>query len=447
MFIETVEKSSILVIDPDPSLRAQLDCMFNGNETASLGSDTSSLSYLIHGCDDCASATLKLTQSLSEDEPYHLVFVESHLADGNGLELISQLWQIDTDLHVVLCSADPSLNWQRIVNTLGESDQLLILQKPFSELELRQIVHALTRKWQLNKQSQNIMQYMELQIRERTRTIEEANKNLLQSEKLAAVGQLAAGIAHEINTPAQYVGDNITAIRDFFGSFTRILDFYRRILLESGQDDVLNKIRAEEEREDLAFILEDAPLAIEQSLEGMGQIVQIVQAMKGFSHIGQSRAAHININLALENTLLVARNSYKYLADIETQFEDIPPIECFAGELNQVFLNILVNAAHAIEDSNKGRGKIIIATSPTDEGIEIRFSDTGSGIPEPVRDRIFDPFFTTKDVGRGTGQGLNIAYRIIHEQHGGSLTFTTETNIGTTFIIRLKRLLPKALQK
>lgn len=442
MFIEVEEKSSILVIDPEPALRSHLDTLFNGHAEASLKQNTDTLSYRIHGCNACVSAIDKIQEAFDHDQPYHLVFVESQFPDGSGLDLISRLWQIDTDLHIILCSADPTLTWQQIVDTLGESDQLLILQKPFSDLELRQIVHAMIRKWQLSRQSQNVMQFMEMQIHERTQAIEETNKTLLQSEKLAAVGQLAAGIAHEINTPAQYVGDNINAIRDFFNSLTRIMDFYRNVLAETEQHDLLTEIRALEEREDLAFILEDAPLAIEQSLEGMTQIVQIVQAMKGFSHIGQSAATRINLNLALENTLLVARNSYKYIADIDTQFAELPSIECYAGELNQVFLNIIVNAAHAIEDSKKGRGKITISTAPTKGGVEIRFSDTGNGIPENIRHRIFDPFFTTKDVGKGTGQGLNIAYRIIHEQHGGSLTFISEIGVGTTFIIRLPRQLP-----
>ncbi len=443
MFFEVEETSAILVIDPDPQLREQLDEMFNGSADASLVMASENLSYLIHGCSNCASAAEKIRNRLAEDSPYHLVFVESQLEDGSGLNLISELWHMDADLHVVLCSADSNLNWQQIVNTLGESDQLLILQKPFSSLELRQIVNALLRKWQLNKQSQNVMKFMEAQIKERTQAIEEANRNLLQSEKLAAVGQLAAGIAHEINTPAQYVGDNIKAIGDFFSGITRLLEFYRVVLNQHGQPDLLQQITELERKEDLEFILEDAPMAIEQSLQGMSQIVRIVQAMKGFSHMGSSPIANINLNLALENTLLVAQNSYKNVADVITQFGDIPVIECYPGELNQVFLNIIINASHAIEDAPKGRGKITVITKPTEGGVEIRIGDTGAGIPEGIRDHIFDPFFTTKEVGRGSGQGLNIAYRIIQEQHGGTIGFETETGVGTTFVIRLNRYLPK----
>lgn len=440
MFIAVEEKSSILVVDPDPILLRSLQVMLNNSADVSAG-DQADLSYRINGCVTCNDTLLMVGDGLADETPYQLVFVESRLADGNGLDLISRLWHLDADLHVVLCTADPDLSWQQIVDTLGESDQLLILQKPYSELELRQIVHAMMRKWQLGKQSQNVMHFMEQQIQERTLAIEDANKTLLQSEKLAAVGQLAAGIAHEINTPAQYVGDNIRAIKDFFGSMTRLLAFYRQILSE--RDEWLEQINEQENREDLAFILDDAPQALEQSLEGVSQIVQIVQAMKGFAHMGHSRASHININLALENTLLVARNSYKYLADVETRFAALPDIECFPGELNQVFLNIVVNAAHAIEDAGKGRGRITIETLALEDEVEIRISDTGTGIPEDIRGRIFEPFFTTKDVGKGTGQGLDIAYRIVKQQHRGSLEFVSEMGVGTTFIIRLSRLLPK----
>ena len=444
MFIDIEEKSAILVIDSDPALREHLDEMFNGAKNASLSDSQDDLTYIIHGCNSCADAQERIETRKANDTPYELIFVDTVLDDGDGLILIKNLWKIDPDIHVVLCTADTTLSWQQVVNHLGESDQLLILQKPFIDLALRQIVHAMMRKWQLSRQSQHVMKFMESQIKDRTKAIEEATQNLLQSEKLAAIGQLAAGIAHEINTPAQYVGDNIRALNDFFSSITRLLDHYRHLLEERHLDPLLKSARAQEEQEDLAFILEDAPLAIAQALQGMDQVVRIVQAMKGFSHAGQSRASSVNINLALENTLLVASNNYKYIADIETQFSEIPTIECFPGELNQVFLNIILNAAHAIEDSQKGRGKITISTTPSETGIIIRISDTGTGIPEGIRDRIFDPFFTTKDVGRGTGQGLNIAYRIIHEQHGGTITYQTESGLGTTFIIGLNRFLPNS---
>lgn len=437
MFIEAEEHYRILAVDPDPALRSRLDLMFNGSEHASLTYGPENLSYMFLGCTTMDEASAAIGRGIESGQIFQLVFVENNLPDGEGLDLIRQLWLTDADLHVVLSTTSPGPNWEQIVATLGESDQLLILEKPFSDLELRQVVHAALRKWQLSKQSQNVMRYMEQQIEQRTRAIEQANKNLLQAEKLAAVGQLAAGIAHEIATPAQYVGDNLRAIGDFFASITHLLERYRTIL--SAQADHRQVIDDLERQADLAFILEDAPLAIEQSLEGIAQIVRIVQAMKGFSHSGQSNAGWINVNLALENTLLIARNSYKYVAEVETHFGDVPTIECFPGELTQVFLNIIVNAAQAIEDGKNGGGKIEIRTSAVDDFVEIRIADNGPGIPEPIRDRIFDPFFTTKDFGKGSGQGLHIAYRIVTQQHGGTLSVVSETGQGTEFLIRLNR--------
>ncbi len=442
MFTDNQEKSAILVVDIDQLLRDDLNQMFNGAIDAGLSDDEENLDYIIHGCNTCTQALGWIETRKSNAAPYQLVFVEINLSDGNGLLLINSLWKIDPDLHVVLCSADSSISWAQIEQHVGESDQLLILQKPYIDLELRQIVHAMLRKWQLARQSQNIMKFMEQQIQERTRAIEAATQNLLQAEKLVSIGQLAAGIAHEINTPAQYVGDNIRALSDFFNSMTHLLEHYRQLLAQSQLEPLLNSARDREEQEDLEFILEDAPLAIAQALQGMDQVVRIVQAMKGFSHAGQSRSSMVNINLALENTLLVANNSYKYIADIETRFSEIPAIECYPGELNQVFLNIILNAAHAIEDSKKGRGKISVSTSASESGIVIRISDTGTGIPDAIGKRIFDPFFSTKDVGKGTGQGLNIAYRIVHELHRGNLSFESVEGEGTTFIIELPIQLP-----
>lgn len=443
MFFEIDDKSSILVVDLDSRFREQLDEMFNGSKVASLTDSVESLNYVIHGCASSAGAIGLCGQAIAKNLPYKMVFVETQLQGGDcGLSLIQQLWLLDPDLQVVIYTQDDTLTWERIMETVGQSDQLLILQKPCSQLELRQIVHATIRKWQLVKQSQNIMQFLEQQVNERTAKINEANKSLLQAEKLAAVGQLAAGVAHEINTPAQYVGDNIRVIRDFFESLARLISVYRPILQETLTVEKSQEIRALEEQEDLDYILEDAPLAITQSLEGITQISQIVQAMKGFAYLGQSRLTLTDINKAIKNTLLVAKNNYKYVADVETEFDTLNLIECFPGELNQVFLNIIVNAAHAIEESHKGQGKIRIVTRQLVDAVEIRISDTGIGIPEKIKDRIFDPFFTTKEVGKGSGQGLNIAYRIICEQHHGALKVESEENVGSTFIIQLPLQLP-----
>ena len=268
---------------------------------------------------------------------------------------------------------------------------------------------------------------------------------LNQAQKLESVGRLAAGVAHEINTPIQFVGDNTRFLADGFASVHAVLDRYRalRAAAEAGTitpallEDV---VRAEEDA-DLAYLEQEVPKAISQTLDGVDRVATIVRALKHFAHpdAGKDKVA-ADLNQAITSTLTVARNELKYVADVETELGDLPPIRCHLGDLNQVFLNLLVNAAHAIADvvgDTGQRGKIVVRTARDgDDVVTIAISDTGCGIPPDVRGKIFDPFFTTKEVGKGTGQGLAIA-RSVTERHGGTLTFETEVGRGTTFTIRL----------
>ncbi len=188
--------------------------------------------------------------------------------------------------------------------------------------------------------------------------------------------------------------------------------------------------------------MSEIPKAIEQSLDGTTRVARIVQAMKDFSHPDAGEKKPVNLNQAIEATATVARNEWKYVAELEMHFDpSLPPVRCLAGEINQVILNLVVNAAHAIADTHVvkqgGKGTIILATRRDGHWVEIRVGDTGGGIPENIRDKVCDPFFTTKPVGKGTGQGLFIAHNVVVEKHGGTLTFETETGKGTTFIIRL----------
>jgi signal transduction histidine kinase len=185
--------------------------------------------------------------------------------------------------------------------------------------------------------------------------------------------------------------------------------------------------------------LEDSPKALQQAYEGVGRVTEIVKAMKSFSHVEASHSKQtIDLHEALNNTLIISRNSYKYIAEIETDYaSDVSFIECYPSELNQVFLNLIVNAAHAIEEKQVGMGKIRIVTRKLDEVVEILISDNGAGIPEQIREKVFNLFFTTKMVGKGTGQGLSLSHSIIVEKHQGKLFFESSPGIGTTFHIQL----------
>ena len=279
---------------------------------------------------------------------------------------------------------------------------------------------------------------------ERERAVLEVQ--LRHAQKLEAIGHLAAGIAHEINTPTQYIGDNLRFVHDAVRDMSPVLEQHRQLLEAAKQNAVTEPMVQELETRvkaaDLDYLLVEVPKALEQSLDGVRRVSKIVQAMKEFSHPGSESMTAVDLNRPIENTITVARNEWKYVADVVTDFDpELPPVPCLLAGFNQVILNILINAAHAIGDvaghGENSKGKITVSTQRVDDFVEVRISDTGTGIPEAARSRIFDPFFTTKPVGKGTGQGLAIARSVIVDKHGGTIEFETEMGKGTTFIIRL----------
>lgn len=268
-------------------------------------------------------------------------------------------------------------------------------------------------------------------------------KNLQQAQKLEAMGTLAGGIAHEINTPAQFVTTNLDFLIESFPDLTDFITYCMSVA-DTDSDDfdqMKEKLSQMQDEKDIDYLLEEFPLALQQSQEGVSQISRIVRSMKQFAHPGEEGKSHANLNESLQNTATVCRNEWKYVADLLFHLdENLPLVPCLQSEMNQVFLNIIVNGAHAIESNRKDeeeKGTITITTRTIDDFVEILISDTGGGIPENIGQRVFDPFFTTKEVGRGTGQGLAIAHRIVTEKHGGELYFESEEGVGTTFHIRL----------
>ena len=269
---------------------------------------------------------------------------------------------------------------------------------------------------------------------------------LHQSQKMEAIGQLAAGIAHEINTPTQFVGDNTRFLQEAFSDLVAACNLYKDAL-HAAQTGTLTAERTQEveaqlEELDIAYLEEEVPLAIEQTLKGVDRITHIVQAMKIFAHPGGAEKEPVDINKEIEKTITITHNEWKYVADLKTDFDAaLPTVPCHRAEFNQVILNLIVNAAHAIADANaenlSAKGTITISTRQSENWVEVRINDTGAGIPEHIRHRIFDLFFTTKEPGRGTGQGLAIAHSVIVDKHDGSIDIETEENKGTTFVIRL----------
>jgi PAS domain S-box-containing protein len=287
-------------------------------------------------------------------------------------------------------------------------------------------------------------------ISERRKAEEERARlevQLRQAQKLESIGQLAAGIAHEINTPAQYVGDNTRFLQEACADFERVFVLYNQLLehLKSREQakEFVEKIEKTAEEVDLQYLREEAPKAVIQSLDGIERISRIVRAMKEFSHPGTDTKTAIDLNRAIESTITVARNEWKYVAEMETDLDpSLPLVPCLPAEINQVILNMIINASHAIADVvKKGgsdrKGTIKITTHTRDNYAQISISDTGTGIPENIRSRIFDPFFTTKGVGKGSGQGLAISHSVVVDKHGGTITFDSEMGKGSVFVVRL----------
>ena len=276
---------------------------------------------------------------------------------------------------------------------------------------------------------------------------EAMQSQLLHAQKLESVGRLAAGIAHEINTPTQFIGANIDFLQEAFEDVAALVNHLVDLLAacreEKTSPEMLETIADALEESDWEYLAEEIPQALSQSREGVARVTSIVRAMKEFSHPGGRERTPVDLNRLIETTVTVARNEWKYVARVVTEFGDgLDQVPCLADEMGQVILNLLVNAAHAIAeklgDNPEGdKGTITITTRRDGPWAEIRISDTGCGIPDEIRNKIFDPFFTTKEVGRGTGQGLAIARDVVESKHRGELKVESSPGAGSTFIIRL----------
>jgi PAS domain S-box-containing protein len=256
-----------------------------------------------------------------------------------------------------------------------------------------------------------------------------AESRLASSDRLESIGRLAAGVAHEINTPIQYLKDTTSFIRDGVQELLEYIDTLRAQMPQPPEPD-----------ENVEELRNDMPPGLTRMLEGLDRIAEIVRSMKDFANADQNEMAQVDLNRKIASTLVVARSEYKPWADVHTDFATLPPIHCNSSQINQVILNLVVNAAHAIADVVKdtgGRGRIDVKTRLDGDDVVISVTDTGGGIPEHVRPRIFEPFFTTKEVGRGTGQGLSIAHNVVVKSHGGRLHFETTSGQGTTFHVHL----------
>lgn len=353
----------------------------------------------------------------------------------DGLEFLNKIKQLNNNIEVIVATGHGDLESSIKALRSGASD---FIPKPMDiEMLLISVERAL-KKLEIKKRLSEHTYNLEALLKTKTKEIKQSQAIIMQSEKLASIGQLAAGVAHEINNPIGFISSNFETLISYTKDIKKVLRIYQGIFQkESGcADELITEIKAFEKKIDIEFILEDIEPIFDETNEGLARVKKIVADLKDFAHIDRGEKTYYNINKGLDSTLNIVNNELKYKAEVIKEYGIIQDIECYPRELNQVFMNLLVNAAQAIDEW----GKIIIKTQMIEEKnrkfLQIIINDNGAGIPEKNLDKIFDPFFTTKQVGKGTGLGLNITHKVI-KKHNGSITVNSKVGKGTTFIISL----------
>lgn len=391
----------------------------------------------------------KVCDSLRVDRPYAMAFVDMRMPPGwDGLETIERLWQADPRLQIVICTAYSDSSWEEVLQRLDARDRLLILKKPFDNIEVRQLANALTAKWSLTQQAAAQIDNLEQAVQERTRKLMRANdalhaeiaerthleSQLVQSEKLASIGQLAAGVAHEINNPIGYIFSNFGTLEGYLGNLLEMLNAYEGAEREVNAPEVVARLASLRESIQLDFLKEDVPGLMRESKEGIVRVRAIVQDLKDFSRVDSAQEWQwASLHQGIDSTLNVVASEVRYKADVVKEYGQLPDIECLPSQLNQVVMNLVLNAAHAMGPE---RGRLAIRTGTEGDSVWLEVADTGCGIPPENLSRIFDPFFTTKPIGKGTGLGLSLSYGIV-QKHRGRIDVHSEVGKGTTFRVVL----------
>jgi len=383
-----------------------------------------------------------LTTAMAEQRPYALAFVDMRMPQGwDGAKTIEALWKVDPDLQVVVCTAYSDYSWEDLLFRLHAHDRLLILKKPFDNIEVQQMANTLANKWDMARRAALQTSHLEQLVEQRTQALQleiderkHLESQLVQSEKLASLGQLAAGVAHEINNPVGFISSNLSTLDGYFNQLQQMLEAYRHteeIIVSQPQRDQLKALRTTLE---LDFLKEDIPILIRESKDGIGRVVQIVKDLKNFSRVDNDQTWQFtNLQQGIDSTLNIVASELKYRADVVKHYMPLPDIECLASQLNQVVMNLVINAAQAMGPE---RGTITISNGVEGENIWLEVADDGCGIAPETVQKIFDPFFTTKPVGEGTGLGLSLSYGIV-KKHRGSISVSSELGKGTTFRVVL----------
>ncbi len=383
--------------------------------------------------DEADSAAI--ASSLMVDGDYACALLDYNLPDGDGLTVLKSIRDLGILTPVVMLTGQTDEKMIVELMRAGASDYLS--KNSLSSETLLHCVHTAIRLYQANEEkrrAEEALKKSHAQLQEAHRHLQESHEQLLQSEKLASIGQLAAGVAHEINNPVGYVYSNLGTLQEYADGLCQMLESYEQLesLIPEDTPD-LQRLKDLKVRLDVDYLKDDVRNLVSESREGIARVKGIVQDLKDFSHVDEAEWQWADLHRGLDSTLNIVNNEIKYKAKVVKEYGELPSIECLASQLNQVFMNLLVNAAHAIEE----QGVITIRTGTEgDDKVWVEISDTGSGITAENMKKIFDPFFTTKGVGKGTGLGLSLSYGIINK-HGGTINVDSEVGKGTTFKILL----------
>jgi signal transduction histidine kinase len=391
----------------------------------------------------------KVEAALAAERPYATAFIDMRMPPGwDGVETIARLWQVDPRLQIVICTAYADYSWNEVLTRLDVRDRLLILKKPFDAIEVCQLANTLTAKWEMTQQATAQLTRLEEAVRARTRELTRSNEalqaeiserkhlqgQLVQAEKLASIGQLAAGVAHEINNPIGFMLSNVRTLRGYLKALLSMISAQENAQAVIAAPDVVAELNALRKRLDIDFLKDDIPSLLQETNDGIVRVQQIVQDLRDFSQIDATPDWCLaDLHRGIDSTLNIVGDQVNGKADIVKDYGVIPQIECLPSQINQVVMNLVVNAAQAI---GAEQGTITIRTGTDGDQVWIEIADNGSGISEAHLSRIFDPFFTTKPVGKGTGLGLSLSYGIV-QKHQGRIEVHSEVGQGTCFRVVL----------
>ena len=453
-----IENNRILIIDDDPGIRETYQEILAPSPKADVLSKGVSLfgeppekakpiahkKYELTLAERGEDGIRAVEEAVDQKKPFAVAFIDMKMPGIDGAEISKRIWAIVPDIKIVIVTAFSEYTPDDIIRVTGK-DEIFYLRKPFNPGEIRQFARALTKKWNLEREKELLSSQLEDMNKNLQKKMEEQTTLLVQSEKMASMGVMTAGIAHEINNPISYIQGNLSSLINYTSRLRNLFLKYEALegIIRNGDAGhislQLDEIDEFKKNKKIHFILEDIGVLVEESLKGTTRVRDIVQGLKTFSHADDVEREFADVNDILETTLKVAWNELKYKAELVKDYGDLPRVKCFPQKIGQVFMNILINATQAIEE----KGTIKIVTSHIQEGrrsedvkVKIIISDTGKGIPKDNLLKIYDPFFTTKPVGKGTGLGLSITYDII-KVHGGEIKFESEVNVGTTVTVTL----------